>query len=201
MFLKKIIEKVKGIFETSNKKRLYENLAIFGVLGILMVIAGGTFFQDNSKQEEPTSQIQHTVETSKTFTEDQSKNDLEVELRDILIKIKGAGKVDVMITMESKSEIITAIDRKTETSTTNEKDKEGGTRNITQNNEESNVSYEESGNGIKKPVIIKELVPKVKGVLVVSSGAGDANVKEKIVESVKALFEVPAFRIHVTEGN
>lgn len=199
--LNKIIEKVKGIFYTNNKKRLYENLAIIGVLGILLVVAGSTFFGESKVVEENENDDQQIIETFNPSTDDQLKNSIEQELENILIKIKNAGKVNVMITMEAKNEIVPGVDKKSETNITTEKDKEGGTRNINQNNEEVNIAYEESENGVKKPVVLKEYYPKVKGVLVVSSGAVDPNVKVMIMQSIQALFDIPVYRIQVTEGN
>jgi len=65
---------------------------------------------------------------------------------------------------------------------------------------ESSVVYEESDKGVKKPIIAKELMPEVKGVLVVAEGASDATVKENLVNSVKVCLIFPFIRYRLWKG-
>jgi stage III sporulation protein AG len=60
--------------------------------------------------------------------------------------------------------------------------------------------YEEGGSGVKKPIVVKELMPKVQGVLVVAQGVNEPTVKENIVNSVRVLLNVPIHKIQVVEG-
>ena len=51
----------------------------------------------------------------------------------------------------------------------------------------------------KKPIILKEVLPEVKGVVVVADGASDTLIKERLVNAVKVLFDIPIHKIQVFE--
>ena len=113
--------------------------------------------------------------------------------------MKGVGKVDVMITYVTSSENVPAYDIKKNQSGTQEKDSGGGTRNISQEEYDSTLAYEDSSDGGKKPVILKEIEPEVKGVLVVADGADSAEVRERICNSVMVVLDVPAHKVQVVQ--
>jgi stage III sporulation protein AG len=46
-----------------------------------------------------------------------------------------------------------------------------------------------------EPMVVKEVYPKVKGVIVTAEGAGDISVRKAISEAVAAALDVPAHRI------
>lgn len=56
----------------------------------------------------------------------------------------------------------------------------------------------DSENG-ETPVLIKEYLPKVQGVTVVCTGGDNTAVKEKIIESVTSLFNIPTNRVSVSK--
>lgn len=105
----------------------------------------------------------------------------EERLENILSKISGAGEVDVMITYYGGSEQSIAYEIKSE-------------------NEEKSSRVDKSavmsGNS---PVVVQELYPQVKGVIVVAQGAGSAEVKRALSEAVTAVTGVGASRVRVYE--
>ena len=64
----------------------------------------------------------------------------------------------------------------------------------------SSIVYEEGGSGVKKPIIVKEVYHKVKGVVVVADGGGDLTVRENLLRAVEVLLDVPVHKIQVYEG-
>lgn len=194
--MKKIFEYINELFKNKGRKKIIENAAIVAIIGIVVVIAGGTLFDNKEKHDAPAKDEKTGAVETKAVP--QEADDVKKQVESILSKISGAGKVEVMITYMSGSEIVPAYDSKKSDNGTDEKDNTGLSRSIKQNNTEDSVAYEEA-QGIKKPVILKEILPKVKGVVVISDGASDAVVREKLTSAVKVLMDVPANRIQVFE--
>ncbi|MDP4180697.1 MAG: stage III sporulation protein AG [Bacillota bacterium] len=201
----KFKEFFEKLFQSNNKKKIIENSVIVIIIGIIAIIAGGSLFKNNEPNKEPDkNQINSKQTTSsasietaaKTTTEEKDVN--EMKLEELLEKIKGAGKVDVMITYVSGKEIVPAYDTKNNDNETQEKDSGGGTRSVMQNDNENKVTFEEQG-GSKKAIVLKELLPQVKGVVVVADGSSDPIVKERIFRAVQVLLDVPLHKVEVLE--
>ena len=196
LFLKNIKQKITKY----GNKKLIEKAVIIAIIGVICLIAGSVLFEGNPTKQAGGSTLNSngnidSVETIKQSSEE-PKNEIENSLKTILSKIKGAGKVDVMVTFYSGNEAIPATDVKTSESTTEEKDKEGGSRSIKQADKENKIIYEEE-QGVKKPFILKELLPKVKGVVIVADGAGDIEIKNNLARATEALLEVAIYKIQV----
>lgn len=121
---------------------------------------------------------------------------LENKTKEILEKIVGVGAVDVLVTIDSTEELIIGRNTKDTQQLTEENDKDGGKRHITQYTRDGQiVTNEESGS--EKPIITKKIKPKVRGVLIVARGAENKTVKNLIVDAVEKGLNVPAYRISV----
>ncbi len=202
-----IVKKIKLRLVGYGSKKIIEKAAIVAIAGVICLIAGSVLFEDTLKKNNVTPAAvsvngdkqapadQTATETIKR-TDGESKSEMEENLKSILSQIKGAGKVDVMITFVSGNESIPAVDVTTSQNTTQEKDKEGGARDIKESNKENSIVYEES-QGVKKPFVVKEILPKVKGVVIVAEGAGDAEVSSNLTKAAQALLEVAAHKIQV----
>lgn len=200
----KILKDLKKKFTKYGSKKLMEKAAIIAIIGAICLIAGSVLFQDSSTKrlagnDNLYKEKSDAVETLKQ-SDEVPKNEVENSLKSILSQIKGAGKVDVMITFYSSNEAVLAIDEKTSDNTTQEKDKEGGSRAITQADKENKVIYEET-EGNKKPYVVKEILPKVKGVVIVAEGAGDIEVKCSLAKATEALLDVAPHKIQVFQRN
>ncbi len=205
--LTKIMKKIKLRLVSYGSKKIIEKAAIVAIAGIICLIAGSVLFEDTQKKnnvgpaavtvsgEKQVPADQTSAETLKR-TDVESKSEMEENLRSILSQINGAGKVDVMITFVSGNESVPAVDVTTSQNTTQEKDKEGGARDIKESNKENSIVYEES-QGVKKPFVVKEILPRVKGVVIVAEGAGDAEVRSNLTKAAQALLEVAAHKIQV----
>ena len=110
---------------------------------------------------------------TENFSTEEYVDGLENKLSQILSKIEGAGEVKVMITVESGMEIITA------------------------NEEESGKPILVNG----KVVILKEMYPKVKGVLIVAKGADSIKVKMELLNATVALLDVDSNCVEIFTMN
>lgn len=157
------------------------------ILLVLVLTIYYSFFNDSSKKTSSFSSISYTssLEYSKL---------LEDKLKSVLSSIKGAGNVNVMITLESGPElkIATQTDERTNTTT----NASGTTTSITVVEEPIIITQ----NGEETPLVLMEILPVVKGVVVVAEGAKDVGVKLQLLEAVQALLSLSSGNIQILKG-
>lgn len=194
-----IIKRIREMIAGQTKRKLIENTAIVIIIGVIIIIAGGTIFSggksDSSQKEQ--QKTGDTVDGSQLKTS--GGDETEIRLKSILSQIQGVGKVDVMISYYTTRENVPAYDIQKNQSSTEEKDSEGGTRSIKQEEYDSTLVYEDSAAGGKIPVILKEVEPGVKGVLVVAEGADSVEVRERICNAVTVVLDIPVHRVQVAQ--
>ena len=165
------------------------------IVGLLLAVIVWPTSGDKSeeKQNDIQAELTGTQATENLTYEEQ----LEKKLAAILSKVKGAGKVEVMITLESSSELVLQVDENGASDTIHEEDSAGGVRDSSQSSYSKDTVQTGSDD---TPYVIKEINPKVSGVLVIAEGAGSAAVKNEIYEAVEALFNLPVHKIKVLEA-
>lgn len=131
-------------------------------------------------------------EKSEVNTSDYStyKKELEEDLKRIVAKIKDAGSVDVMITLEDDGDTQFATDENVSFS-------ENGEEKTT-SRESVHVFSEKKSDG-DSPLIEKKTYPKISGVLICADGAKNPQVKSNIISAVEALLGVKSHRVAVME--
>ena len=113
--------------------------------------------------------------------------------------MEGVGKVEVMLTLENSEEQIVLKDRPNTQENLNETDTSGGSR------VSSNSQYEEetvlitTKAGETVPYVTKEIVPRIKGVIVLAQGAGDGKIQTMISNAVSVLFDIPIHKVQVLQ--
>jgi stage III sporulation protein AG len=183
--MSEVLEKLK----LGNNKKLIENLVIFLILVVIVMIVMNTIFKEEGKDKIPSIEVLKTTETSNV-------DDLEYKLKNILSKIEGAGNVDVMISYLSGTEEVPMFNISEGTTVTNEKDTGGGQRVIEQKDYEKTIVFRENS-ATKEPVIQKKNLPEVIGVIVVADGGKNITVKDNIIKAVEATVNIPSHRIQV----
>lgn len=190
----------------SNNKRTIENLVVFLILLIITIIAINTIW-GNEKEE---IKSQETNETSYKQLADNleskvnsnniklSEYNLEQSLEDILSKMAGVGKVQVLVTYSETSEVVAMYNEKSTSNNTEETDTNGGTRKIAQTDTDKEIIYEEK-NGEKTPITQKVIMPKIEGAVITAEGADNINVKTNIIQAVSAATGLSTYRIQVFE--
>ena len=184
-----IINKIKKHLEEVGNKKFINNLFIILLVSIIVLIGVSIFTKDSEKAEIPIRFVEEKPEP----TGDHSEY-LEEKLASILEKLKGVGEVDVMITLEESIESVPASNTTKTTETTKEVDAEGGTREV--NREDTNIQLLSSDDD-GSLVVIKNVNPNVKGVIVVAEGAENLEVLEKIYEAVKTVLGISGNKVQV----
>ncbi len=123
---------------------------------------------------------------------------MEAKLEQVLGQMSGVGRVQVMITVKDAGETVVEKDRKIQGDTTEEADNQGGSRVITEHQQEESTVYQDGAQS-GEPFVTKETMPQVEGVLVVAEGGGDIGTAKNISEAVEALFDIEPHKIKVVK--
>lgn len=116
--------------------------------------------------------------------------EIEAKLNEIIGNIKGAGNVNVMLSINSSPELQIAENTEEKTVTTS-----SGTT--------TTKTYEMiivKSNGEEVPLVLKETLPVINGVIVVSSGANDVKVRLDILTAVSTALGINPNKIEVFVG-
>lgn len=186
--------KLKDLFDLNKiKKAGPEKWIILVAVGILIVVLAIPAEKEPEEESVPVIQNEETASSS-------YETDLEQKLEELLSKIDGAGAVSVMITLEESEEIVFQTDSSLESSVTEETDSAGGQR-IVNSNSYSYTTVLSGDSSSGEPYIIKQIYPKVAGVVVIAEGAGSAGIQSQISEAIQALFDIPVHKIKVLKAS
>lgn len=180
------------------KKIPKNQILIGGLVGILLLVVAIPIDGEKKKTQEISTQEQATSEGG---TQDGIyEKKIERRLTEVLEKIDGVGKVEVMITLKDNGESVVEKDVTTSSQSTKEGENSSA-RNITESqSQEETVFSGQQGSG-QQPFISKEVTPQIEGILVVAEGGGDSVVVKNISDAVLALFPVEAHKIKVVKMN
>lgn len=169
-----------------DKKKIYAMLSMGVVCAIVLIAMPST-----SSEGEDSENIKNNEIKEQSLT--QNMDSLEDKLKNILSQIQGAGELDVMITYEASEEIQPAFNTNSSTEKTEEKDKSGGERTVTTSSENKTMIT----SGSNEPIVIKTTEPKIKGVIVVASGANDSQVKETLYNAVQTALQIQGHQVEI----
>lgn len=170
-----------------------------GILLLVIAIPTGSGRQKEKAQTETKAESGQTQQDGQDTRTDYETM-LEQRLENVLSRVDGVGKVQVMITLKDNGEAVVEKDVQSLENSTSESDDAGGSRQISEIQvEESTIYQNQTDEG--EPFVSKENKPRIEGVLVVAQGGGDAATAKNISESVLALFDVEAHKIKVVKMN
>lgn len=204
-FIKKIIKNPdNSTNKIPAKKRKY--LIFIGITGLLLIFIGNIFSNSESPTDdqmisETTAPMQETKaafseKKSSTSNVDDLEENYEKELRDLLNKINGVSEVEIMVNLDSTKVKVYEKNLITGKQTTDESDKNGGTRQIEDYTRESQVVLVRQGDK-EVPLLVQTKKPEVRGVFVIAKGVEDITVKKWVIEAVSKVLDVPIHRVSV----
>ena len=200
---------------TGGRKLRKDQLLIIILVGILFCIIAIPVKENKSSQngirsglsdstyatlEENISDLKETENEEPGTQYDISYGDYwETKLEESLSSLDGAGKVKVLITLKESEERILAKDIPSVSSSTIEKDAQGGTRTVLEDKQEESTIYTVNSSGREVPYVSKIVQPVVEGVVVLAQGGDDAEVRQNIIETIQVLFDIDANKIRVVK--
>ena len=119
---------------------------------------------------------------------------LENKLSTVLSNVQGAGKVSVMVTLECGIEYVYATENEEVTNTTTS----GNSTTTKTTATEYIVLVNTSGKA--SPVVLKENLPKVSGVIVVAHGASNISVRVELMNAVTSLLKILPENVQILVG-
>ena len=197
--MKKLFDKIKSYIQDlkSGEKKLSKDgmLILFfsGLLIYVILLPINNNSGYKNKITETTAQEKENNQTETRVENDYQKK-LEQELEEFLSKVKGIGEVEVLIYLSSSEEYIVEKDVPTSQVTTKETDHESK-----EENKEEDTVYTVNDAGDEVPFITQTKHPSIEGVVIAADGAGQEEIRIKIIRTVMALYGVDANKIDVLE--
>lgn len=197
MDFKKLFEKA---FNFKDTKKTMMNLVIILIFGVLLILVGDIVSNMNSKRAKDTKNSVEVTTNAKSagVQAGQGGYDERVkkELSDALAHVAGVGKVNVMIYFDGGTESVPAMNITDTNKKTEEKDGQNGTRVTTENSKTQNIVVVNEGSG-SKPFIVKQLNPSIGGVMVVAEGANNPEIKERLLNAVRTVLNLPVHKVSI----
>ncbi len=177
--MNKLSEKLSQAWDKLKKTKHFEiYIALFFALLVLIVYFAA--FKGGGDKNASTN-----IDTSNQnfSTSSEYVGYLENKLESVLGQVKGAGNVDIIITLEKGFEYVYATEEETKTTSNGGK--------VT-----SSTIIMQDG----KPVLEKEIFPVVQGIVIVSSGANDVSVKMNLLSAIQTVVKVDNSKITILAG-
>ncbi len=169
-------DKFKALYEKIKKVK---HIQIYIAIGLAVIIALIYFSTVFNKPKESSSTKDDNI--SKEFSSSLEYVDyLENKLENVLTKVKGAGDVEVIITLEKGFEYVYVTEEETRTTS-------NGTTVTT-----STVVLVDG-----QPVLEEEIYPIISGLVVVASGADNINVKMNILSVIQTVIDIDNSKINI----
>ncbi|MDY0405610.1 stage III sporulation protein AG [Virgibacillus sp. 179-BFC.A HS] len=203
--IKKLLALLQSKDATGKKPNKLGYVVIIGLVGILLMIMSNIFIstpkskemaQSSNRQTNQAEEKGNALPASATSNVDELESSYEKDLTAMLENIRGVSDVEVMINLDSTNIKIYEKDLITGKQVTDEKDKNGGNRQIEDNTEETHVVFVRQGDQ-EAPLLIQTKKPNVRGVFVVAKGVERATVKKWVVEAISRVLDVPTHRVSV----
>lgn len=170
--LPKLSEKLK-----KDKKLLLTVAA--GILGIVFIVISEFIPKSSYKKAETGEQNKNSVSSY--------EETLEKRLESIISSVDGAGRVQVMVTLDTSEQTQYAKDEK--------ENSKSGDKSSEKSYEKKYVLTDDDGG-----VVLKTTEPEVRGVIVVCDGGDNAAVKNGITSAVRAALSVDSNKITVLKN-
>ncbi|HOB36530.1 MAG TPA: stage III sporulation protein AG [Candidatus Avimonas sp.] len=174
----------KGILAFFKSKKGINAVVAIGLIGMLLIFLS-TLFPGRDKP------VEKGLKASMTAEEFVSKT--EKKLSQIIRSIEGAGECRVMVTLENGVEYVYA--REQDINTDRKEDDSGKSE---RDGKRESIIIVDTENG-RQGLLVTEIQPTVKGVVVVCQGGDDPVVQERIASLVTTALNISSKRVCVTK--
>ena len=170
------MKKMPKLSEKLKKDKKLLLIVTAGILGIVFIVLSEVIPKSSYKKTETGEQNKDSVSSY--------EETLEKRLESIISSVDGAGRVQVMVTLDTSVQTQYAKDEK-------ENSKNGDKTSEKSYEKKYVLTDDDSG------VVLKTTEPEVRGVIVVCDGGDNAAVKNSITSAVRAALSVDSNKITV----
>jgi len=182
--------------EKTGKRKLstIENLILIVVIGLIIILAGSYLAKSNDTEDTMKEEgilpgtEKRMVQSGYSLEGQEIVADIEKRLSELLSKVEGAGQVSVMVYADTSSEQVPAYNDIQDTR--NDERVDGRSLEVSETRQLALA-------GTDEPVILKVIIPQIKGVIVVAEGADDVLVKAQLNNAVCTLLGIPEHRVQI----
>lgn len=135
-------------------------------------------------------------DSSAKNTIDDYEREYENQLKEILETIIGVEDVSIVVNVDATSLKVFEKNKTKKNTTTEETDKQGGKRSVTDQTSEEEIVMIRNGDQ-ETPVVVQTKKPDIRGVLVVAQGVDNVQIKKTIIDAVTRVLDVPSYRVAV----
>ena len=172
-------------------KKTSKIIFIIGIIGILLIFLSSIIPHKGDASSSTSSQ--------ETITAEEYASNLETKLTELAEGIHGVGKAKVMVTLENGIEYVYANSQKKSNDNTQDYDEGESKKSTDKNTLEQDVTVIDGKDG-KQALVVTELEPTVKGVVVVCEGGGDIKVVENLTNAVTTALNISSTRVSVIQS-
>lgn len=160
--------------------------SVFVLAGLLLLVLAIPT-NNNKMKENETSSV--------ALEEEDYCKELEDKMEDILGKVDGVGKVEVMITLKNGKEQV--VNKDAPLSSTKNVEERDGEKSESESLEQGEETILVNIDGDSIPYVVKEYSPTVEGVLIIAQGGDDPTVKVALIEATTVLLNVPSHKVSI----
>ena len=177
-------------------ERALSIIVILGLLGIFLIFISSYIKPSEGANADAEEFEQSNIPTS--FELEDYRSNISEELGNMLASMDGVGRTKVMVTLEGTVRNVYATDVDVNGRETSRKSSGSEDADI-QNTEKKSCIVIRQNDGSEKALTIGQLMPQIKGVLVVCEGGEDENVRERIISAVSAALDISETHICVSK--
>lgn len=169
-------------------------IVILGLLGIFLIFIS-TYIKPTSAASAEVEEESEIISASEL---EEYRNNISEELGNMLASMDGVGRTKVMVTLDGTVRNVYATDvdvNGRETSRKNGSDENADK----QSTEKKSCIVIRQKDGSEKALTIGQLMPQIKGVLVVCDGGDDKATRENIIAAVSAALDISETHICVSK--
>lgn len=189
-------DNIKDIFSgEGDNKNLFRNIVILGMVGTLLLLFGNVFI--NTDEQSGPVMVNSPPADKIADTDLNYEKKISADLEEIISSIKGVGKVKVKVYITEQTTFSYEYNENKTNKITSETDQNGGQRQIKEDTIEKEMVIIKDEAGGEQPVIKKSSSPKITGIMIVAQGGENSKIKYHIINAVKALLNIPIYKISV----
>lgn len=166
-------------------------LVLAGVMLLVLSLPSGDSKPEREEEVESSGEGDALFQAMEKYAKRQGEATAE-----ILSKVEGIGKVEVMLTLASSEEKITLQNDSLTKNDSSEQDQAGGSRKGSEYQlKEESILVKQDGE--ESPYVVQVHSPEIEGVVVVAQGIDSSKKEAEIIEAIQALFQVEPHKIKV----